>query len=256
MSEAMMRARSTSEIVDAVFVLYRRDATQYLVLAALSVLPTLIGQLVLPTPTAENLSSIGGAVWIWMLVGPIVSFMLGATLLTDASSCAYLGEPVDAAASIRRAIPLMPRVLVASVLAYFLCILGLIALFLPALYVIARFFAIVPAIVIERVGIAEAFTRSSVLAEGRKWHILGTIGLGMLIVLVASIGASAAAAVLPNVALQLLVTSVISVFVKPILYLTVTVLYYDTRIRSEGFDLERLAAALDATPASGTSPAT
>jgi hypothetical protein len=279
-NEATMRARTTSEIVDAVFVLYRRDAGQLLVLSAIAILPTLLVQLIFPTPTAQNLTELGGVVWVMLIVGPLCSYMIGATFLVDAASTSYLGETVDAAQIVRRSSGRMLRVLGAAISLYLLYIvtmavvvgigtaivltntsngpLRVVFIAIAGLggmagggYFVARFFAITPAIVVERLDIGAALSRSSALARDRKWHVLLTLGLAMLIVLVATLGAGAAAVILPGTALQLVATSIITLVAKPILHLTVTVLYYDARIRGEGFDLDHLAQALDA----GVAPA-
>ena len=40
------------------------------------------------------------------------------------------------------------------------------------------------------------------------------------------------------------ITSLLSILIYPFFYVVLTVLYYDLRVRKEGFDLELLASAL------------
>ncbi len=255
MSESTLRARTTSEIVDAVFVLFRRDAGQYLVLSAIALIPTLAYQLVAKAPTPEDILRFDRNI-VLMIVAPTISWLLGASLLTAAGSDGYLGQSVDAAAVVRRVAPRLLQVLIAGLLLYVICVFGLVFLVFPGVYLFTRYFATVPVIVIEGKGVVAAFNRSSDLTRGLKRHVLATMALAYFMVLVASTGAVIAAQLLPGVALQLVVTSLISVLVRPVLYLSIAVLYYDLRIRGEGFDLEHLAASLDAAlpPASGSTP--
>lgn len=252
MNESTLRARTTSEIVDAVFVLYRRDAGQYLVLSALALIPTLLYQLVETAPTPEDILRFGRPFW-FLIIAPTVSWMLGASLLTAAGSDAYLGQEVDAATVVKRVLPRIFSVLVAGLTLYLMCVFGAVFLIVPGVYLFARYCGVVPVIVIEGVGVGTAFSRSAQLTQGRKWHVLGTMLLGYFMVLVSSVGAAMVARLLPGIALQLTVTSLISVLVRPVLYLTIVVLYYDLRIRGEGFDIEHLASTLDASlpPANG-----
>jgi hypothetical protein len=252
-SESTLRARTTSEIVDAVFVLYRRDAGPYLVLSSLALIPTLIYQLVASTPTPESILKFDRSLWL-LFIAPTISWLLGSSLLTVAGSDAYLGQEVDAAAVVRRIVPRLIPVLVAGLSLYLLCVFGMLFLFVPGFYLFTRYFAVVPVIVIEGVGVGTAYRRAAELSRDRKWHVLTTMALGYFMLLVATFGGAMLARLLPGIAIQLTVTSLISVLVRPILYLTIVVLYYDLRIRGEGFDLDHLAATLDAALPPAPSP--
>ena len=46
------------------------------------------------------------------------------------------------------------------------------------------------------------------------------------------------------VSIRLVLESVLQIFIYPFVYVVMTVLYYDLRVRKEGFDLELLASAL------------
>ena len=59
--------------------------------------------------------------------------------------------------------------------------IGLMFFLVGMFYVIARYFAVTAAIVIEGRGVVAAFGRSSTLSRGRKLHVLGTTLLAFLI---------------------------------------------------------------------------
>ena len=54
--------------------------------------------------------------------------------------------------------------------------------------------------------------------------------------------------------IQLVVASLFTVVAYPVVALTEMLLYYDVRIRSEGFDLERMVTSLAGAPAPSTVP--
>ena len=123
---------------------------------------------------------------------------------------------------------------------------------IPAVIVVyVRTAIAVPAIVLERVSGWRGLQRSWQLVSGRFWPTFGRL---LLLALISSIISSVVAAVfeLPGAAIapnnsfvfQQVASAIAAVFVGPITYIGVTLLYYDTRIRKEGFDIEMLARSL------------
>ena len=132
-----------------------------------------------------------------------------------------------------------------------LAIVAFVAL-IPALIVIyVRTVVAVPAIVLERASGWHGLQRSWQLISGRFWP---TFGRMLLLALIASIISSVIAAIfeIPGAALapgntfvfDQVASAIAAVFVGPITYIGVTLLYYDIRIRKEGFDIEMLARSL------------
>jgi hypothetical protein len=142
-------------------------------------------------------------------------------------------------------------VMVAGLLKAPLMFLGTLCFFVGVLYVMARYFAVATVVVLEGQGPVAAFGRSSELSSGRKGHILVTLVLVWVIYIVLSIGVSTVAQLALNRVLQLVVASAFSIVAYPVIGLTEMLLYYDARIRGEGFDLELMAEALDASPTPG-----
>src|SRR5262249_21993336 len=88
-----------------------------------------------------------------------------------------------------------------------------------------------------------ALTRSSALSVDMKRHILSTILLVGLIGLAVSAGSGAMIDLVPSSVLKEVLTTAVSIVIYPFLAITETLLYYDVRIRKEGFDIEYLARA-------------
>ncbi|MDQ2665225.1 MAG: hypothetical protein M3Z05_04370 [Gemmatimonadota bacterium] len=247
MGTSALRPRGVSELVDAAFQILRAHYSQFVMCSALAYLPWLLVELlVLGDP--ETWSSTRWWIAVLAGVGVWLSFALMSAAIITCASQAYLGDPVDVAAGIRRALPRLPRVMLAAVLRYVLLTLGLLCLLVGALYVAARLFALTPLIIVEDASLSAAFTRSGKLSQGRKRHILNTLGLAAIIYWVVAIGVSMTAAIAGNFVVQVLAGAVYTILAYPIIAITECLLYYDARIQSEGLDIELMAAELGMPP--------
>jgi hypothetical protein len=133
-------------------------------------------------------------------------------------------------------------------------LLGIVAVLglIPALiFLYVRFAVAVPAIVLERVSGWHGLQRSWNLISGRFWPTFGRIALLWVIAtiissVVAAIFEVPGGAFFPNnsFVFDQVASAIAAVFVGPITYIGVTLLYYDIRIRKEGFDIEMLARSL------------
>ena len=119
-----------------------------------------------------------------------------------------------------------------------------------AIYVALRYFAVVPAVMLENKGPFDAFHRSRDLSEGFKWRILGTMLLSWVIFLAVLFALQMVVAFthMAPVA-QALLNAVVQLFILPLVSIVVVVLYYDQRVRKDGFDLEVMARDLAPVPA-------
>jgi hypothetical protein len=123
--------------------------------------------------------------------------------------------------------------------------------FIPGLILGLYWFAAPAAAVLEPIGAVSALRRSGMLSRGHKWHVFktyfivaclfvaafmlaGLIGVGISL-LVQAVSGTAAETVAD------LAVSVGLVCVYPLWPITQTLLYYDARIRNEGYDIELLA---------------
>jgi hypothetical protein len=81
-----------------------------------------------------------------------------------------------------------------------------------------------------------------VLSIGLKNHILGTLGLAYIIFGLLQWGAGLIVLWTHSVLFAELLDVVIVITLYPLVALCQVVLYYDTRIRREGYDIEMMAA--------------
>lgn len=247
MTDSNLRVRSVSEIVDAAFSLYRRHAKQYITIAAIATAPSLIINLLLgggvePITPGDFIRMVPG-----VIIG-LVTFALVSAVIVRMGSDVYLGGDPDVAATLQRVLPRVPALLASIVLTMVMVTVAALFLLLPSLYVVAVVFATVPVIVVERLGPLAAVSRSASLSKNIKLHILGTLVLVYGVYFGLAIGIPILTLLVGNPVIQLVVQSLFGVVSAPILNLVVMVLYYDARIRAEGFDVEHMAQSLGTSP--------
>jgi hypothetical protein len=246
-----LRPRSPSELVDAAFQILRAHYPQFVMCSALAYLPWLVVQLVWYSDPSR-LANISPEVSVVFGLGIWLVFALMSAVLIVCASQAYLGEPVDVGVAARQALPRLPLVLLGAILRYVLMFFGLFFFLFGALYVLTRYFAVTPVLVLEKKGLGGAFSRSSELSHTRKWHVFLTIALASLIYWVLAIGVQIAAAIVGNLIVQALVGAAVTIMVYPVVAITEALLYFDTRIKSEGLDIELMAGALEGAPSRET----
>jgi hypothetical protein len=246
-----LRPRSATEIVDASFQILKAHYAQLVVCSAIAYVPLLLLRLFV---IGDSMRFLGGdpaamrqgiiSTTIWSMLGSWLTFAIMSAVLLVCASQAYLGEPVDAGAALRRVLPRTIAVLVSSLLRYLLLLVGFVLFVFPVLYVAARYFAVTQAIVLEDSGVLGAFGRSSELSNGRKMHVLGTLGLVTIIYYLLVFGVTLIASIPGNFVLQTVVSGVASVLMYPVVAIAEALLYYDARIQSEGLDIELMTGAL------------
>ena len=165
--------------------------------------------------------------------------------MVAASADAYVGRPVSPGRAISRAASVFLSALVANFVKWL--VIGLAAMFflVPGIYLFAAWFAVPAVVVIERLGPMAALGRSADLSRDNKLRILGTLAVAWLIYL-----AVLYLVVIPTALSGSLIAStigqlVVGAFVYPLIPAVTTVLYYDMRIRKEGYDIQLMSQSLD-----------
>ena len=268
MSDLRLRARSVTEIVDAAFQLYRRDALEYVLVTAIAYAPWVVAQLVLMRglllSSSQALEVPGPATVVLGIIG-IFAYALMSAVLSRFSSDVYLDRPTGLNVVVRAVLPLVPRLIGATILFGLVLMLGFIPVIVGAgissipliligmllsivwaFYALARFFAVFQTIVLEDRGVVAAFSRSSVLSQNRKGHVLLTLLLVVVIFVMLSLAVTLVAQLFGTIAGSVILQALYTVVAYPLIGITQMILYYDTRIRAEGFDIEVMTGALGA----------
>lgn len=104
--------------------------------------------------------------------------------------------------------------------------IGLILLIVPGIFLATIWAVTAPAIVVERAGVMDAFSRSWDLVRNHFWPVLGAFVLGFLIVFGISLVAGAIGVALGLVGVLILVT-IGSIVAAPILALISSIIFFD-----------------------------
>lgn len=252
MASTILRPLSVGEILDVSFTLYRRHfATLGTVAVLCSGLPVLL---------SLYIEASGGVLQNLPLT---LVYYVGFTVLSSIATAAtvfvvsesYLGRPLPALAALRRATPLIGRLIVCSLLLAIVVGFGLVLFLIPGIVLLCGLVLAFPSLVLEPgISPTSALSRSWSLTRGSRWRMLGLVVtlVILLYVPIVAIGAMAAL-VLPTGGgggplnpglVALAVVGVMQMLLYPLLYCVLTVAYYDLRVRKEGFDLEVLASTL------------
>jgi hypothetical protein len=123
-----------------------------------------------------------------------------------------------------------------------LVFMGLVLLIVPGIMIACGLALGATALVLEKLPAAsDALQRSWSLTHGYRAKVFAALFVTIILLMIPVIGMGVVSAVVGLEALFTIASVVLSVLITPFLYVTVTVLYYDLRVRKEGFDLEMLS---------------
>ena len=281
MAAPALRPRRVGEILDAAIKLYLGNARVLMSSAAAIVVPLqILSGIVMLSAYSDGRDISTGFSGFGATITPAEAHArLGASAINEvttlvgsafvvaacvkALSDAYLGQSPTARGSLRfglrRLLPLLALEIVYGIGQ----VLGFVALIIPGIWLFAAWSVRVPALVIEGTGPFRSLGRSRRLVKGRWWPTAGVLLVATVMVGVIGtvIGGGLAAAAIANgnpsvlfaVVISVLSAIVSGVVLQPFSAAVVTVLYYDLRIRKEGYDLELLADQLGL-PTAGLPP--
>ncbi len=171
-----------------------------------------------------------------------------AAAVMAAASDSYLGREVTVGGSARRAASRSLTLWLAAIAQGALMFIGFILLIVPAFIFFAWTAVMPPVVMLEHAGVNDAFTRSRALAKGDVLRIVGMVGVTTILVVLLTFAVTAAVLLVAGGESRLgtAAGNFVTILVYPIVPVVTTLLYYDLRIRKEGFDLELLADSLGA----------
>jgi hypothetical protein len=267
-----LKPLKVTEILDAAFRLYRENFGLFLGVFAVSYLPALVLILILTGILMSSVPQLGNEdihpeealdiVWIAVLFALAISLIHMAALhiatgaLTRAVGGKYLNEKVTLGGCYRYVFSVVFRYLLTILLYTLVIALGMVLCFIPGI-IFAVFFVFTSCVCIleGRFG-TTAMARSRELVRNHFWRV---VGLGAIMILINwalswGIGAFSGLAIpalVENIVTQQVLSQalnqVVTMIITPIFSVAWILLYYDIRIRKEGFDLEVLARDM-ATP--------
>jgi hypothetical protein len=271
---AQLRPLGIGEMLDAGIKIYRNRFATMLKAVAVVIVPVQVLS-VLITLSLPDTSTTAGATttssdseWaavaalLLIFVINIVSSALAEAACLKAVSDTYLGTETDWRASLRFGFRRLGSLLWLTLIHGVIVLVGFVACIVPGVWLYVAWSVAVPVLLIEGTRGFGALGRSFNLVRRRWWPTAG-------ILLLANLLATAVAAGIGLLALPLLFAgrdnefvydlangvfgAVASVLTIPFVAAVVTVIYFDLRVRKEGFDLQLMAQRIGA-PTGSVSP--
>jgi hypothetical protein len=256
MAAPVLRPLSTGEVLDTSFGLYRSMFAPLLTVAVVCrTVPLVLGIYLQQLDGASPLAVFDH--WQLLLVEIVLGVLLNVMAVaatTFVVSGAYLGHPITADAALRKAVRLIGPLTLLSFFTSLVIGVGFLLLIVPGLILASGLMLATAALVLEQpIGATDAMGRSWNLTRGFRFKVFVAVFVAVLlfaiptliVAVVTTIGSLTGA--WPRMIPEIL-TGLLQIFFYPFLYIVITVLYYDLRVRKEGLDLELLAAATQLTP--------
>lgn len=256
MASLELRPRSATEIVDAAFQVMRPNYLALLTLSVAAQLPALAMRLSMSIPTdparvmqwMQTETAISGLALLWVL-----SFA-GNCVVMVAASQLYLGEKIDAGAAFLRGSWRSLLILIPLWLLSSLAIgVGFVFLIVPGVWLALRLIPLFTVSILEDGGWVKAITRTWALGRGHVGHMFLTVLIALLIYIGVAVVGGVVVGVLGTIAglfkdsgVASVLTTAISAAIVPLFMMMLVILYYDLRIRFEGFDVEIMSRKLSA----------
>jgi hypothetical protein len=268
-----LRPLRIGEVLDVAIKIYLRNARTmfkivFVVVAPVQLLTMLILASTTPDPdlisptfetpqpgevpvfeTSDLWGFFAGLLTTWLLSWIATTIATGACYKTIGG--AYLGEAPEWRESLRFARSRLRPLLWLTFIQAVLTGLGFVACIIPGIWLAVSWAVAVPAMLTEDVRGRAALGRSFRLVRHRWWPTLGTLALGFI--LAAILGGAITGAVtalsftdvndslLATLLVEAIAGTISGVLVTPFQAALATIIYFDLRVRKEGFDLELLA---------------
>ncbi len=261
-----LEARGVNDILSETFVIYARHFWKFLVLVAVVQVPATLLVLIPLDSAAVSIAVNFVSVMALMLVYGATICAVGQHYVTSKVSVAGCYARVMWRAISMMVLAVIMAALLVSVLLLMetravaaapLVLLGAVALCVYTIYLTVA----APAVIVEGYRSLTALRRGFRLARSSEWRILGhllvysLVAIGLLVVLllpfllfaspVTEDQTTATVSVSPPLVLG---SMVVGVVVPPVTYIATTLLYYDLRVRKEGYDMSRLSTEMGVSP--------
>lgn len=250
-------------LTDSTFSVYGGHLLPFILIALLPQIPLLVGGIMslmeigpafnLELPAAEGADPPEPlSIYLFDVLGGLLSFAVGilaSGAIIQAVGKHFLGRAVLVQGSYEYAWARFPKLLGAFVLVLLILIvpavLSVFIIGIPLLiFAIVALLFVTHAVAIEQLGPTDAVKRSWNVVQGNWWRTFGFF-LGIMLALIgaALIIFLPAGIFLPAFIIALL-SAAFSAVVTPLITIAITVLYFDIRVRKEGYTHNHLAREL------------
>jgi hypothetical protein len=270
---ANLRPRGVGETLDAAVSLYRSRFGALVRITALVVIPVQMLNVLVTLSTAPSGSTVGptGVTGVYdsrtSFWTPLAGNLTG-TIITALSTAfataavvrlvadTYLSGGITQSDSTRLALHRVGAVLWLAILSGVVVSLATFACFIPGIWLQVAWAVAMPALLLENKSVGAAIGRSFQLTKNNWWRCAGIYWVGQILSLFVTLvlagviafairsyaHGTAALAIEQGISRSIAVT-----LVTPFLAAAIIVMYFDLRIRSEGFDVQMALRDLDHT---------
>jgi len=146
---------------------------------------------------------------------------------------------------------------ISPILAVVVVLLIALAGFVLAAWLLMRYAVSIPVFLLENDGVVDSMTRSSTLTYGHRWRILGASVVMYIVVFVIQALFVMPFTIMTFISMvkgvlplwiqigQSVTAAMAGIVAGPLFMITIALIYYDVRIRKEGFDLESMMNSLN-----------
>jgi hypothetical protein len=273
MNAMQFEPMTVGQIIDKTFKLWRSNFIRFAALISVMYIPLFVIQFLwrrtfLVPMSADGQPEMGPFIisTIVTLILAIVGQNLASAALMKSISQSYLGKQTSVGQAYRTMLPRLLAIILASILVALVVGVGFLLLVVPGIIFSLWFSLTIPVLILEGTGASKSMSRSKDLVSGNLGRVFG---LGIVVVFITGIIGWIFGFIGGVIGIQLVETSptlaqflaslfslIGQVMALPISAAAYILLYYDLRIRKEGFDLEMLAQSLgEEAPAADEPPA-
>jgi hypothetical protein len=272
MANVDLRPMTLGEVLDRTFTLYREHFPLFAGITALPYLVTLFFKFALllleqgkiPATSPNLQPGMVGAVFGGALVSLLLLYLMigvAQSATVAAVSDLYLGRTTSVAEAYGQAKGIILTVFGVMILGYLATVVGMIFLIIPGIYLACRLAVSVPVAIVEKDSAVASMERSMELTKGFAGQmfllllLVGFVSWAVAMVLQAPVMFYAFTSMMAKhqVPLWVSIYSYLAeyasqVVVGPIGTISASLMYYNLRVRKEGFDIQHLMNSLGSVP--------
>ena len=171
------------KVIGTSFAVLTRNIVPFAIIAAILSIPYIIVERVYAVDPTQLQAMIrqgqlppgfGSYIALYLIVTVVTSSLTSAALVYGTFQD-LRGQKATIGDSLTRGFSALVPVLLAAIAYTILYMIGFILLIIPSIIVVVALWVYVPAIIVERMGVGDAFRRSRELTKGSRWTIFGLL---------------------------------------------------------------------------------
>jgi len=242
----MPREFSIGNVLSLAFSVFFKNFLPFTAIGYVVQLPLTVWALAQPNESPPD--ALSGSYWasfavVW--VGALILYMIMTAAVVYGVFQQLHGVPVRIADCARIALRRFGAVLLVSIVTGLIIAVAALFCLVPGFFAACTFFVVVPAAVVERLGVSESVDRSRALTTGRRWEIFGIVlVIGAIVGVLNLVGGGLNLLLTPLLRSQVAATLLVSVLTtagQTLNAVVAGVCYYLLRVDKEGFEIKDLA---------------